>query len=82
MVAAGSLMPQTAAQIRQLRQSGIPWRKLDAKRLIGEGPRGMYARGIADELGSLIREGFDALVYTANLPEEAAETKRHSECRR
>ncbi len=76
LVAAGSLMPQTAAQIDHLRQRGVPVFRLDTGRLFdadqGEGEMASLAGTVAARLG----RGDDALIHTPNEAEAAAASRR------
>lgn len=76
LIAAGSLMPQTAQQIEHMRRKGVPLFRLDTKRLFDtDDGTGEVAR-LAVAIAQRLRRGDDALLHTPNGPEAADATRR------
>lgn len=74
LCAAGSLMPQTQAQVAAFR-AGHPAFKLDTVQLMRENRAAMLS-GLAESLAAELGAGRDALVYASHTPEEVAATKQ------
>lgn len=72
---AGSLMPQTLAQIRHLSARGVPALELDTLRLFDGDERRAALETLDRELGAYLLAGRDALLYAANSPETVARTR-------
>jgi len=72
LCAAGSLMPQTAAQIEHLRARGVPAFELDPRGLFELHTREQTVRELTDRLTQALRSGQDALLHTARAPETVA----------
>lgn len=76
LLAAGSLMPQTAGQIEALRGAGsAAVHELDTGRLFAAAEREAEIARLADALAADLRAGRDALVHAPNAPEAVARTK-------
>lgn len=77
LVAAGSLMPQTAAQIRRLAGTGVPAARLDAHAWVTEPARREALKAeLVAALSATMRAGGDALVHTPFDPAEVERTKQ------
>jgi uncharacterized protein YgbK (DUF1537 family) len=63
---AGSLMPQTAAQIRHLEESGTPTWELNSLHLLDEEERATERERISEELAYHLQRGEDVLLYASN----------------
>lgn len=72
LAVAGSLMPQTAAQIDHLRARGAPSFELDPLALFDSGTRAETLDAMSDRLSRALQSGQDALLYTARAPETVA----------
>jgi uncharacterized protein YgbK (DUF1537 family) len=75
LVAAGSLMPQTAAQIEHLRLKGVPLFALDTGRLFDAAEREGEIARLGETIANRLRNGADAVFHTPN-DTAAAETTR------
>jgi uncharacterized protein YgbK (DUF1537 family) len=75
LVAAGSLMPQTAAQIAYMHEHGVPVLELDTRRLLHQDECTGLIEGIAGELTAIIRSGRDAIFHSSNDPAIVEATK-------
>jgi uncharacterized protein YgbK (DUF1537 family) len=72
---AGSLMPQTRAQVEAASRAGIPCLELDTVALLAEeGARAEIERILAAAI-PLLRAGRDVVVHSAHRPEQVAATK-------
>lgn len=72
---AGSLMPQTLAQVETASQAGLPCLELDTVALLTEaGARAEMERIVAAAV-PLLRAGRDVVVHSAHRPEQVAATK-------
>lgn len=76
LVAAGSLMPQTAAQIEHLRSRGVPCFSLETDRLFDDAGREVEISRLAAAITDRLLAGADALFHTPNDPAAAASTCR------
>ncbi|NIK67838.1 four-carbon acid sugar kinase family protein [Paenibacillus sp. BK720] len=76
LCAAGSLMPQTAAQTRYLREKGVAAIELDSLLLLNAERSAEHQREVADEAARRLAACEDVLIYASNVPEKVAETKR------
>ncbi|MGH2544757.1 MAG: four-carbon acid sugar kinase family protein [Ardenticatenaceae bacterium] len=65
---AGSLMPQTGAQIAYLRGRGVPTWQLDSARLFDPTARKEETSRLVAEIAPRLRQGEDVLLHTANDP--------------
>jgi uncharacterized protein YgbK (DUF1537 family) len=74
LCAAGSLMPQTSAQIACLREQGAATFPMNALRLFDE--REAEIHYLVDSLTEAMTSGIDGLVHTASSPDDANEVKR------
>ncbi|WP_274362979.1 four-carbon acid sugar kinase family protein [Paenibacillus thermotolerans] len=75
LCAAGSLMPQTAAQIGHLRGAGVPVFALDTRRLADAAERSEEIARLTDLAAERMLSGFHAVVHSASEPDIVAETK-------
>ncbi len=66
LCAAGSLMPQTAAQIGYLRARGVPAFELDPLALFDPDRRAPLLAGLVERVVGTLRSGTDALLHTSN----------------
>ncbi|MFD2611934.1 four-carbon acid sugar kinase family protein [Paenibacillus gansuensis] len=82
VLAAGSLMPQTAAQIAELKrkQEAITF-VLNTLLLFSASDREAEISRIADEMQTAVLAGRDVLVHSPNLPESVSRTKEEGELR-
>ena len=78
---AGSLMPQTLAQIRHLAGLGVPALELDTLRLFEPEDRRGTLEALDRELGAHLLAGRDVLLYAANSPEMVARTRAAGQAR-
>jgi uncharacterized protein YgbK (DUF1537 family) len=74
LCAAGSLMPQTSAQIAHLRSRGAATFPMNTLRLFDERDTEVYR--LVDSLTEAITSGADGLVHTANNSDEANDVKQ------
>lgn len=82
VMAAGSLMPQTASQIAEAKAAGtVSVYELDALQLFTEDEREAELKRIAQSMAAAISGGRDALVHSPNTPEAVARTKAEGERR-
>jgi uncharacterized protein YgbK (DUF1537 family) len=75
LVAAGSLTPQTRAQVAHLREMGVAAFELSADILIPAEREGAIAR-LAEDLAGAIEASRDALFHSPNSPESVAATRQ------
>lgn len=75
LVAAGSLMPQTAAQIQHLKDRGTPTWELDALRLFDAHQREMLTTQLAEQIAQHLQAGQDVLLHAANDREIVEQTR-------
>ena len=73
LITAGSLMPQTAAQIEHLRQQGGPSLELDTGRLFDRAEREAEITRLSNAASAGLRVGNDVIVHSPNDP-QALET--------
>jgi uncharacterized protein YgbK (DUF1537 family) len=73
LITAGSLMPQTAAQIEHLRQQGGPSLELDTGRLFDRAEREAEITRLSSAASAGLRVGNDVIVHSPNDP-QALET--------
>jgi len=76
LVVAGSLMPQTRAQLDHLRDKGLPFFTLDTARLFDATGREAEIARLADALIGLLADGRDAVLRAPNDPTEVAAAHR------
>lgn len=70
--AAGSLMPQTAAQIRHIQQQGAAALTLDSRCLFDDAARAEESQRLAEAAARIMSAARDVVVHTANTPEAVA----------
>jgi uncharacterized protein YgbK (DUF1537 family) len=75
LCAAGSLMPQTAAQIDALKRSGVAGFELETTRLIDSAARAEQIGRLAERLSDVLLQGRHALFHSSNDPGAIARTK-------
>ena len=75
LCAAGSLMPQTAAQVEYMRQRGAPVFELDSLRIMTPDQRTPEIEELSIQIGASLQRGEDVVVHTANDSKVVAETK-------
>lgn len=78
LCAAGSLMPQTAAQIAFAKKSGVEAFELDSLLLLETGEREAHITSLIEQVSSVLTAGRDCLVHASNDPAKVAETKRRA----
>jgi uncharacterized protein YgbK (DUF1537 family) len=76
LIAAGSLMPQTAQQIEHLRLKGVPLFALDTERLFDAIEREGEIARLVDAITNRLLGGADAVLHTPNDPAAAETTRR------
>src|SRR5690606_25681182 len=76
LVVAGSLMPQTRAQLDHLRDKGLPFFTLDTARLFDEREHEAEIARLAGALNGLLADGRDAVLHAPNDPAEVAAARR------
>jgi uncharacterized protein YgbK (DUF1537 family) len=81
LCAAGSLMPQTAAQIEHLRARGTPVFELDTLRLFNPIERQAELERLCRSLAERLAGGEDVLFHAANSPQAVAQTRTEGERR-
>lgn len=72
LCAAGSLMPQTAAQIRHIQRQGAAALTLDSRCLFDEAARAGEIQRLAEAAARIMSAARDVVVHTANTPEAVA----------
>jgi uncharacterized protein YgbK (DUF1537 family) len=68
LVTAGSLMPQTAAQIDHLQQSGVPCFELNTSRLFDSAERESEIAKLTDAISTNLRIGTDTIFHSSHDP--------------
>lgn len=81
LCAAGSLMPQTAAQIDALKRSGVAGFELETTRLIDSAARAEKIERLAEQLSGVLLQGRHALLHSSNDPDTVARTKAEGAAR-
>ncbi|HUC91652.1 MAG TPA: four-carbon acid sugar kinase family protein [Paenibacillus sp.] len=76
LCAAGSLMPQTAAQIACAKREGIAAYELDSLRLLRAEEKSAHVREVVDNVCGALEQGRDVLVHTTTDVARIAVTKR------
>ena len=76
LCAAGSLMPQTAAQVEHMRQGGSPVFELNSLKVLDEAKRTVAIGELSHRIGAALQQGDDVVVHTSNDPKIVEETKR------
>lgn len=76
LCAAGSLMPQTAAQVEYMRQKGAFVLELESLRMLDETKRSLAIKELSDKIGTYLHLGKDVVVHTSNDSKVVEETKR------
>ena len=74
LCAAGSLMPQTLAQIEQMRQGGSPVFELESLQIL-DSDRAMVIEDLSGRAGSRLQRGENVVVHTSNSLDVVEETK-------
>lgn len=72
LCAAGSLMPQTAAQIAHLRERGTPTFELNPLDLFGADRRAQTINALTAHVIAALESGADAVLHTSNTPDALA----------
>lgn len=75
LCAAGSLMPQSAAQVAYARKAGIPTLELESLLLFDPTDKEAHASSIIEEASRILHEGQDVLIHASNNPNTVTETK-------
>jgi uncharacterized protein YgbK (DUF1537 family) len=75
LCAAGSLMPQSAAQIAYAKKQGLPALELDSLLLFDPSDRKSHCDQIITYASRLLKEGHDVLIHASNSPLKVAATK-------
>jgi uncharacterized protein YgbK (DUF1537 family) len=73
LITAGSLMPQTTAQIEHLKQKGVPAFVLDTSQLFDPLQREAHIAGLSSAISANLRTGVDTIFHSPNDP-QALET--------
>ncbi|CAM4301554.1 uncharacterized protein YgbK (DUF1537 family) [Paenibacillus endophyticus] len=76
LCAAGSLMPQTAAQIAYAKQQGMISYELDSIKLLDEREKLRHLADVTAAVGGSLKEGHDVLIHTSGDRDKVEETKR------
>ncbi|WP_123040256.1 four-carbon acid sugar kinase family protein [Cohnella candidum] len=74
-IAAGSLMPQTAAQVADMKASGAHVTELDSMKLLNPAERAHLLASLKEEAANRIRSGETFVVHSSNEPGQVNETK-------
>jgi uncharacterized protein YgbK (DUF1537 family) len=69
LIVAGSLMPQTAAQIEHLRQKGVPCFVLDTSRLFDPAQREAHIASLSAYISTSLRTNSDTIFHSPNDPQ-------------
>lgn len=72
---AGSLMPQTAAQIQHVQQRGALTQQLDARQLFDDEARAVLIEALAEKSAAALQAGHDLVLHSPNEPALVAETR-------
>ncbi|MGO4270230.1 four-carbon acid sugar kinase family protein, partial [Paenibacillus sp. TAF58] len=75
LCAAGSLMPQTAAQIAYAQKQGLTALELDSLLLFNPAEKQALCKGLIGQATRLLKEGQDVLIHASNSPLKVAATK-------
>ncbi|NLY30623.1 MAG: four-carbon acid sugar kinase family protein, partial [Firmicutes bacterium] len=75
LCAAGSLMPQTKAQVEYMRQRGASVFELDTLKVLDQGERSLTIQDLCRRMGAALQQGDNVVVHTSNDPEVVAKTK-------
>lgn len=75
LCAAGSLMPQSAAQIAYAKKQGLQALELESIRLFDPSDKQAHCAKIVEDASRLLREGQDVLIHASNSPMKVAATK-------
>lgn len=76
LIVAGSLMPQTVAQIARLEQNGAPCFVLDTSQLFQASQREAHIAGLSAVISASLRTGKDTIFHSPNDPEALATTQQ------
>lgn len=75
LCAAGSLMPQSAAQIAYAKQAGVPALELESMLLFDETEKQSHCSHLVEEASRLLKDGSDVLIHASNTPLQVTATK-------
>ncbi|NMB45178.1 MAG: four-carbon acid sugar kinase family protein [Firmicutes bacterium] len=75
LCAAGSLMPQTAAQVEAMRQGCAPVLELESRKMLEPAKRVEAIKELSQRIADLLVRGENVVVHTSNNPEVVAQTK-------
>ncbi|MDR6882594.1 four-carbon acid sugar kinase family protein [Bacillus sp. 3255] len=75
LCAAGSLMPQSAAQIAYAKQAGVHTLELESMQLFVESEKRAHCKHLVQEASKLLEGGRDVLIHASNSPLHVAATK-------
>ncbi|HEY3473352.1 MAG TPA: nucleotide-binding domain containing protein, partial [Anaerolineales bacterium] len=76
LIVAGSLMPQTAAQIEHLTQKDVPCFMLDTSQLFNRLQREAHITGLSAAISQSLRAGRDTIFHSPNDPQALETTNR------
>ena len=79
LIVAGSLMPQTAAQVEHLQQKGVPCFVLDTSRLFNSVEREAEVVRLAANISDGLRIGKDVIFHSPNTPQALETANRAGE---
>ena len=68
LIVAGSLMPQTAAQIESLKQKEVPFFVLDTSQLFDPAQREAQIAGLSENISTSLRTRRDTILHSPNEP--------------
>jgi uncharacterized protein YgbK (DUF1537 family) len=75
LCAAGSLMPQTAAQIAYAKKHGLTALELDSLLLFNLAEKQALCKQLVEQASRLLKDGQDVLIHASNSPLKVAATK-------
>ncbi len=76
LVTAGSLMPQTAAQIAYLKDRKVPYNELLPELIFNEETCQKHLQSLVERLTIRLQSGSDAVFYSTNTPEEVSHIRQ------
>jgi uncharacterized protein YgbK (DUF1537 family) len=77
LIAAGSLLPQTAAQIEHLSMNGAARFLLQTRCLLTDADRSAHIQAVSAQAADCLRDGKDVVVHTPNRPEDLREVEKY-----
>ena len=77
LIAAGSLMPQTAAQIEQISRNGAARFLLQIRCLLTDADRSAHIQALSAVAADCLQGGIDVVVHTPNRPEDLREVEKY-----